>query len=418
MVLEPLGEDCDDADGRVAVAIEAYVDADADGFGSATLVTVCVPPIPSPQLPLGFAATSGDCDDSNAAARPGLVKLPEPSSAPVDNDCSGTAESTVDEIQGSGTPVIYVDPATTNATEDGSKDAPIKYLADPLAVASPGTLFVLATGDYDAGFDITADFHFTGGFDPTNAWSQSNDPTATRLFRNAGNADASQPQTLRVAATVPITFHNLTLAQPALDASAEAARTVLVDSGGRLNLVDTRIEGPQLSASTALDARGIDVHANGRLWVIRSHITGARAEFLSTPIVLDPVQAFGIRSQGGPVRLVRSTIDNIFAGGFQQGPVYASGLEISPGNAWVLESEVDAIIAESPRASGGSIQARGISCNGVFQCWITASRVKDVYAAWLGTADTSNRDVRALGVYLSGDHVENRTTRKLGRFGK
>jgi hypothetical protein len=76
--------DCDgdvDEDGRVV----SYQDADGDGFGDeATRVEAC-------DVPDGWVAIAGDCDDANADAWPGRAELCDED----DNDCDGLVDEDV-----------------------------------------------------------------------------------------------------------------------------------------------------------------------------------------------------------------------------------------------------------------------------------------------------------------------------------
>lgn len=82
-------EDCNDlADNddpglSAASARLYYVDADADGYGSATTVYAC-------EVHAGVSARSTDCDDTNAAAHPDAVEVCD--AATTDEDCNGHAD--------------------------------------------------------------------------------------------------------------------------------------------------------------------------------------------------------------------------------------------------------------------------------------------------------------------------------------
>ncbi len=75
-----------DCNGSVDDGVERtfYVDADGDGHGDASQPAImgCFPPT-------GYAASSDDCDDSNAAAHPGAVEVCD--AAMVDEDCDEVA---------------------------------------------------------------------------------------------------------------------------------------------------------------------------------------------------------------------------------------------------------------------------------------------------------------------------------------
>lgn len=77
-------EDCDGVvDPPSAVdAATWYRDADGDGWGLDAQTA------PGCAQPSGYAATPGDCDDTNAGTNPGALEVCEDG---IDNDCSGTA---------------------------------------------------------------------------------------------------------------------------------------------------------------------------------------------------------------------------------------------------------------------------------------------------------------------------------------
>ncbi len=82
-----LDNDCDGsidgADNNVSNPSTFYRDNDGDGFGvSSVTVTGCT-------APLGYAATAGDCNDSNAAVHPGASEI---CGDGVDNDCDGLTD--------------------------------------------------------------------------------------------------------------------------------------------------------------------------------------------------------------------------------------------------------------------------------------------------------------------------------------
>jgi hypothetical protein len=76
----PGSGDCDDTDGTITADVPWYVDGDADGFGEPTAAPVssCFPVSGRSRLPT-------DCDDGNAAVRPGAAELCNQ----ADDDCDG-----------------------------------------------------------------------------------------------------------------------------------------------------------------------------------------------------------------------------------------------------------------------------------------------------------------------------------------
>ena len=73
--------DCDDSDASSTVAVEWFLDADADGVGGSESVSSCA-------APGGYVAATGDCDDTDATVFPGAVEVCDG----VDNDCNELAD--------------------------------------------------------------------------------------------------------------------------------------------------------------------------------------------------------------------------------------------------------------------------------------------------------------------------------------
>lgn len=82
----------DDCDGMMdeGLSVDAYVDADDDGWGDGALpmVSVC------PGDP-GYATREGDCDESDASINPGATD----SCDRLDNDCDGSIDEGLDTIR-------------------------------------------------------------------------------------------------------------------------------------------------------------------------------------------------------------------------------------------------------------------------------------------------------------------------------
>lgn len=84
--------DCAPDDASAAWTWDLYVDADGDGWGVGSLVTVCGDTT-------GYADTAGDCDDTDPAAWPGAF---ERSDDGVDQDCDGRDRVTPADAPGCG----------------------------------------------------------------------------------------------------------------------------------------------------------------------------------------------------------------------------------------------------------------------------------------------------------------------------
>jgi hypothetical protein len=75
-------DDCDtEVDEDATDAVTFYADTDGDGIGGDTTTLAC-------SAPAGFVGTTGDCDDTTDAVRPGLDEICDQ----VDNDCDGSAD--------------------------------------------------------------------------------------------------------------------------------------------------------------------------------------------------------------------------------------------------------------------------------------------------------------------------------------
>ncbi len=103
----------DDCDGEIDEddAIDAstwYADADADGYGSATVTTTAC------EAPGGYGTDTSDCDDFNDTVHPGADELCDA----VDNDCDGAVDeddaSDASTWYGDGDGDGYGDPSATS----------------------------------------------------------------------------------------------------------------------------------------------------------------------------------------------------------------------------------------------------------------------------------------------------------------
>ncbi|MCP4809296.1 MAG: hypothetical protein GY913_12040 [Proteobacteria bacterium] len=82
--VETCNELDDNCDGQIDEGVQEtfYEDADADGYGTETTVDAC-------EVPAGYAAEDGDCDDAEAAVNPGAVEVCNG----IDDDCDGDADT-------------------------------------------------------------------------------------------------------------------------------------------------------------------------------------------------------------------------------------------------------------------------------------------------------------------------------------
>jgi len=152
----PVGGDCDDANPEAypgaeevfdgtdndcdgffdeSVTLHIYPDSDGDGFGGNPPQDIQSGPDGSIDLPAGFTTQGGDCNDANAAIKPGASEVADG----VDNDC----DFLIDEQ-------LYL--ADSDQDQYGSFEESFEFESDP------GAGFILATtslgfdcNDFDAG---------------------------------------------------------------------------------------------------------------------------------------------------------------------------------------------------------------------------------------------------------------------------
>ena len=111
-VCDEIDNDCDfEVDERLGRTY--YLDSDGDGVGSGSSIQGCTPPG-------GYAEPSGDCDDTNAAVRPGAPEVCDG----FDNDCDGFVD-----VDGNFSTLYYPD-----ADGDGHGDA----RSNEVSCADPG----------------------------------------------------------------------------------------------------------------------------------------------------------------------------------------------------------------------------------------------------------------------------------------
>ncbi len=128
----------DDADAAVTGQTPWYADADSDGYGDASAMTVaCV-------VPAGSVANASDCDDTSASAHPGATEI---TADGVDEDCDGGEtcylDGDVDGYRGTAlvgsTDLDCSDPGEADATTGSDCD-------DADASVSPGATEVVGDG--------------------------------------------------------------------------------------------------------------------------------------------------------------------------------------------------------------------------------------------------------------------------------
>jgi len=120
-VCDAQDNDCDGSVDEDAInATTFYVDADADGYGSAASSTTAC------EATAGYADNDSDCNDSDAAVNPAATEVCDS----ADNDCDGT----VDESDATGASIWYQDLDSDGfgnaANQQTGCDQPTGYVVD------------------------------------------------------------------------------------------------------------------------------------------------------------------------------------------------------------------------------------------------------------------------------------------------
>ncbi|WP_242095172.1 putative metal-binding motif-containing protein, partial [Aestuariivivens sediminicola] len=114
--------DCDDTDANEYPGQLWYADVDGDGYSSGTSQTACERPL-NHYIASELTATSGDCNDNDAAIHPDAIEVCDG----IDNDCDGQIDEGVKttyyaDTDGDG----YGDPTSTTQ----ACSAPVGYVSD------------------------------------------------------------------------------------------------------------------------------------------------------------------------------------------------------------------------------------------------------------------------------------------------
>jgi hypothetical protein len=114
----PHGNDCNDADPAVFIALTVFADADGDGFGAGPAQQACT----DGTLPRGFATTGTDCDDGDAA-RWALLTY-----RAIDSDGDGVTVTATGQVCTNGTlPPPFK--ATPNGNDCNDNDPALTHFA-------------------------------------------------------------------------------------------------------------------------------------------------------------------------------------------------------------------------------------------------------------------------------------------------
>ena len=166
--------DDDDAGVDLSTAAIWYVDADGDGFGSASLyATSC-------DAPSGYGSDATDCDDSNAAVNPGAA---EACANAIDEDCDG--------LYSEGCASTFVSCGGSYAMDVGNS-----FSCDLGATVPVDTMYISVgcndgeTGSYTVTFDDGSSESVTGSCGSTHAITQRLTRTMTLYMSSGGGGDS------------------------------------------------------------------------------------------------------------------------------------------------------------------------------------------------------------------------------------
>jgi regulation of enolase protein 1 (concanavalin A-like superfamily) len=161
--------DCDDNDPLEKPGQVWYADLDNDGYSSGATLTQCLRPA-GYKVPAELTATTGDCNDNNAAIRPGATEICDG----IDNNCNGsTDEGNVCCPTGN---VIYVNVNATGANNGSSWADALTDLLSAINTTCPGitevwvaagTYYPTTTGDRGISFRLRNGRAVYGGFNGT-----------------------------------------------------------------------------------------------------------------------------------------------------------------------------------------------------------------------------------------------------------
>ncbi|MDP2305619.1 MAG: MopE-related protein [Pseudomonadota bacterium] len=179
-------DDCDGAIDLDAVdAISWYADADADGAGDTeSTMMACA-------IPLGFVATGGDCDDTDAGAVPGGDELCDG----TDNDCNGV----VDDASAADAVTWYSDADRDGygnpADADISCEQPLGYVADDTDCVDGSALYYPGAAE-----------RCDGGDNDCNGIVDESPIDGSAWFADADSDGAGDPSSIQLACVSPLGY--------------------------------------------------------------------------------------------------------------------------------------------------------------------------------------------------------------------
>jgi hypothetical protein len=156
-------EDCDsladnnDTSASAATKSTYYVDSDGDTYGSTVTGAYC-------DLPTGYAAVTGDCDDSRSSVSPAATEVCD--AANTDEDCDGTADNNDSSAAAAGKTTYYQDSDTDGyggTTTGAYCDLPTGYSTvtgdcnDAAVAINPGATEICDAANTDEDCDSLAD---------------------------------------------------------------------------------------------------------------------------------------------------------------------------------------------------------------------------------------------------------------------
>ncbi|MFZ5482576.1 MAG: putative metal-binding motif-containing protein, partial [Myxococcota bacterium] len=240
----------DDCDGAVDVGASDestwHLDADDDGYGSATTTTAC-------DLPAGYVADAGDCDDADADVSPAAGEVCNG----VDDDCDGDVD-----VDATDAPTWYADgdgDGYGSATSSEACDAPSGYVAgagdcdDADDAANPGEAEVCGGADEDC--DGATD----EGCPETHCGPVATDETWDASVAHEVTCDVTVSATLTIADGATVTFDpgaEIAVAGTLDVGAASLDGGVTVSPGGAASFDGATVGGPVDATSGTLLVAG------------------------------------------------------------------------------------------------------------------------------------------------------------------